>query len=247
LTCLGPKRPKPAFDAYRYGIEEQVHGYEDYAYQLFTHLARRAPSATELRDWTRRFMALSRESRAGKSAFAIALLRENAPVVIRALYRQILGHDPTSDAVTYWADQMASGRSARELVLQLCASDEFWTLSGASAEGFVARVYRVLLGRELEASSRATLLAQLEQGLSREAVIASVLDGAEYQGAFIDAQFQALLGRAPRPAERARELDRMQHGLAREGLVLELVRTSEYWDAAIRAGYWRRMRSGARP
>lgn len=240
-NCIGVKTPKPAFDAYRYGIEEALHGYEDYVYWLFAHVAQRAPDSNELASWTNRFISLGRENRWSKPAFVDSFMRANGAAFIRDQYKRLLGHEPDGDRLSFWVGRISQGSSRRDLILDLCGSEEFWTLSGGTNEGFIDRLYQVLLQRAPDLDGKAAYLTHLAAGGSRGDVIASILNSSEYRGLLVDAHFQALYGRMPDPDTRADYIDKMQNGLTQEQLLGAILCRNDLWEAAIRDGYRRRI------
>lgn len=240
-NCIGVKTPKAAFDAYRYGIEEALHGYEDYVYWLFTHVAQRVPASNELAGWTSRFTSLGREDRWSKPEFVESFIRAHGTAFIRDQYERLLGHEPDGDELGFWAGRMSQGGSRRDLILDLCGSEEFWTLSGGTNAGFIDRLYQVLLQRAPDPDGGAVYLARLAAGGSREDVIASVLNSSEYHGLLIDEHFQALYGRIPDPDTRAHYIAQMQDGLTQEQLLGAILCGNDLWEAAITEGYRRRI------
>jgi hypothetical protein len=243
--CVGTKTPKPAFDAYRYGIEEVLHGYEDFVHWMFTHVAQRAPGATELAGWTSRFISMGREDRWSKAKFVESFVRAQSSGSIRDEYERLLGREPDGDELAYWTDRISRGGSQRDLITSLCDSSEFWLLGGATDRGFIDRLYRTLLRREPDPDGRARYLAYLATGWSRKDVIASIVSSSEYQGVLIDEQFQALYGRKPDSDTRADYIEKMQIGLTREGLLTAILCRDDLWKTAIADGYRRRIGEGA--
>jgi hypothetical protein len=239
-NCIGAKTPKPAFDAYRYGIEEMLHGYDDYVSWLFAHVVRRAPDSTELNRWTRRFISLGRENRWSKPTFVESFVREHGAAFVRDEYERLLGRDPDGNELAYWSGRIAQGGSQRDLITSLCDSSEFWALGGGTDEGFIDRLYRTLLRREPDPDGSARYMAYLTTGWSRGDVIASILDGSEYQGLLIDEQFQELYGRLPDPDTRAYFIEKLQNGMTYEQLLGEILCRDDLWEIAIRDGYRRR-------
>jgi len=244
-NCIGLKTPKPAFDAYRYGVEEVLHGYEDYVYWLFTHVVKRVPDPTELGRWTNRFIALGREDRWSKPAFVKNFIRAHSAALIRDTYERLLGHEPGASELTYWADKISHGGSQRDLIMSLCNSREFWLLSGGTNHGFIDRLYQMLLRREPDMDRKTHYLVRLSAGWSREDVIASILDSGEYHGLLIDERFQAFYGQMPDSGARAHYIERMQRGLTQEELLGAILCHDDLWKVAIRDGYWRRIGDGA--
>lgn len=240
VACGGVTSLKPAFDAYRYAIEEQTAGYQDYVYWLFARLMRRPPDSTELRTWTDRFLALGRESRSKKPAFITSFLPESDSLFIADTYQQLLGRAPADSEIAGWISQLSSGVSRRNLLVSLCNSWEFWTLSGQTDDDFVNRLYQTLLRRNPTSVELTSGLARLGVAASRRDLIDAILDGTEFHIRFVDAEYQALLGRPPSAAERTSYVSAMEAGFTEEKVIATLLNSGEFWHNAIAAGYQRR-------
>ncbi|HEY9425930.1 MAG TPA: DUF4214 domain-containing protein [Gemmatimonadaceae bacterium] len=242
MQCTGRKVTKPAFDAYRFAIEEQLHGHEDYVASVYAHLLAREPDAKSLAHWTE--VLESSNDRA-------ALLRAFIPAgdyyerFVLGQYERLLGYDsrngdaPPSQDVAQWADQMRSGLARRDLTLDICDSPHFWDLSGRTDRGYVERLYRTLLLRDPDAGDVAHWVGQLNEGVARRDVAARLLDSDEYHGLFVDGIYQALLDRPSDGSGRAYWVERMRSGLSQEKVILGFLEGPEFWTAAVQAGYRR--------
>lgn len=238
--CGGRSSRKPAFAAYRDAIEEQTNGYQDYIYSLFSHLLLRPPAPAELATWTDRLYAIGRENRQNKAQFIKTFLPQSDSLFVANRYRQVLGRPPTASELAAWTNQLSSGISRRDVTASLCASDEFWTISGTTNPGFVNHLYEKLLTRAPTPAELASAVQRLTAGATRQELIASIVDGDEVHGLVIDTTYQTLLGRAATPLERATDVGRMSAGLSEEGLIAELLDSREFWTNAIHAGLQRR-------
>ena len=106
MQCTGRKVTKPAFDAYRFAIEEQLHGHEDYVASVYAHLLAREPDAKSLAHWTE--VLESSNDRA-------ALLRAFIPAgdyyerFVLGQYERLLGYDSERRCAAF-AGRRAVGR-----------------------------------------------------------------------------------------------------------------------------------------
>lgn len=239
MRCSGRKVTKPAFDAYRYAIEEQLRGHEDYVASLYTHLLGREPDRKSLAHWTKVLKSSNERE---------ALLRQFIPAsdyyeqFIVAQYDRLLGYDsrsgnaPAPQDVARWADEMRTGLSRRDLTLDLCDSPQFWDLSGRTNTGYVNHLYRALLLRDADANDIAYWVGQLNGGMTRRDVAAHLLDSDEYHGLFVDALYQALLDRPSDSLGRAHWVERMRGGTSQEELILGFLEGPVFWTDAVQAG-----------
>lgn len=239
-ACTGAGVRKPAFDAYRYAIEEQVHGYADYVYALFVRLLHRPPSATERAEWTNRFLTLGRASRSNKPQLIAAFLPAADTSFVRDQFQLLAQRQPSRHELTYWLDEMARGASRRDVIASLCDSSQAGIITAESNMEFVTRLFRALLHRAPTASELTTSVRKLAGGTSRMEAAMSLLSSDEFYGVFIDQQYQALYGRSPTSTERTSTIRRMRGGLSQEGVIAEILGSRELWRAAIMDGYARR-------
>jgi len=240
VHCTGEKALKPAFDAYRFAIEEQLHGHEDYVASLYAHLLRREPDAKGLAHWAE--VLKSSNDRA-------ALLRQFIPAgsyyegYVVGQYDRLLGYDsrngnaPAPQDVARWADRMRDGLSRRDLTLDFCESPYFRDLSGRTNAGYVERLYRTLLMRDASSDDVGYWTGKLNSGMPRREVAARLLDSDEYHGLFVDDLYQALLDRPSDRQGRAEWVERMRNGTSQEEVILAFLNSPEFWSAAVQAGY----------
>ncbi len=242
VHCSGEKVPKPAFDAYRFAIEAQLHGHKDYVASLYVHLLGMKPDAQSLAHWTS-VLKSSNDREALIRAFMPA--SDYYERLALGEYDRLLGYDsrngnaPSSRDVQRWADLMRTGLSRRELTLELCDTPEFLALSGGTNEGYVQRLYHTLLVRDANADEISNWVGQLDGGMARRDVAARILESDEFHGLFVDGIYQALLDRPSDSSGRAHWVEQMRSGMSQEGVVLGFLESPEFWTAAVRAGYRR--------
>jgi thermitase len=127
--------------------------------------------------------------RAGVSRQAVAQAIQASPEArltkVARWYRDDLGRLGTLDqlkadpGVNAWARVLAAGASDNGVLAGILASEEFFTRSGRTLQGFVSGVYGVLLGHGLDSVGATLWIGQLQAGVSRQAVIQAIQASSE--------------------------------------------------------------------
>lgn len=165
--------------------------------QLYRNVLDRAPDAQGLENWSARLEdGMSRErvvlgfsdsaefiatSAAGAAGFARKAQQQDQLDDVFRLYRAVLDRAPDAAGLENWSARLVSGLPYLEVVRGFTASAEFRQSYGALDDsGFVAQLYRNVLGREGEAVGLANWTARLEAGMSRAQVVQGFAQSAEF-------------------------------------------------------------------
>ncbi|HEY4207020.1 MAG TPA: DUF4214 domain-containing protein, partial [Puia sp.] len=148
----------------------------------------------------------------------------------------------TDDQWNYWLARMQSGTTREQMICEICASTEFYSLGGSSAGGFVNRLFNKLLGRSATSTEQSTWVTAINGGTSRSDVANNIIHTTEYYGKFIDAQFHKLLRRTGPTEQSAIDYytDRMTSGWTQADMINTLLMSDEYWYRGVNEGYLRR-------
>src|SRR5262249_8553881 len=114
---------------------------------------------------------------------------------------------------------------ARALVL---GSDEYLARSGGTAEGFLAALFRDVLGRDLGVGEGQRFLDLLRAGASRAAVARRVLPSPEPDAREVAAVYAALLGRAPDEVGLAGWASVLAGGVSDEQVAVGIASSTEF-------------------
>jgi uncharacterized repeat protein (TIGR02059 family) len=130
--------------------------------------------------------------------------------VLARLYEGLLHRTGSAAEVSWWMDVHANGTSMRDIAAAIIASPEASRLSGtASDSGFVASLYRHVLGRDVKAGEDAFWLTQLGKGADRASVALAFANSAEKLTSSLDVDvnhsdaavlvrmYHTMFGRAP--------------------------------------------------
>lgn len=164
---------------------------------LYRNVLGREPEPQGLGNWTARLEAgLSRErvvlgfsespefiaaSAAGAAGHSREALQQGWTDDVFRLYQAVLDRAPDLPGLLNWSARLAQGRPFLEVVEGFTASAEFRQSYGAlDAAGFVAQLYRNVLGREGDAPGQANWTARLEAGMTRAEVVRGFSQSAEF-------------------------------------------------------------------
>lgn len=153
--------------------------------------------------------------------------REALTGEVLAGYRDVLGREPEGPGVDYWVDRFAAGLDRTSFYAHLLASPESVRRAGGTDAGFVAAVYRVLLGREVDAAGQDHWVAALESGTPRWIVARAVDGSTESRTIRVVDAYERTLDRAPDLAGLGFWVERLRT-ISDRDLVLSLMASAEY-------------------
>lgn len=135
--------------------------------------------------------------------------------------------DPSGRA--YWSNQLIT-QSRPAVLARLTGSSEFSRRAGGTTEGFVTKVYEVVLDRAPDPSGQAYWVRKLQQGTSVQAVARSLTASAEHRRLQVDGAYARVLDRAPSASERTYWSAKLATTRV-EVLLAALGATAEYYEA----------------
>jgi VCBS repeat-containing protein len=146
---------------------------------------------------------------------------------VNGLYQSVLGRPGDAPSVAYWSDRLAHGLTVASLEAQLTGSAEYYGQHGGSASTYVDAIYPLLLGRTVDAPSKAFWISQLAHGTSRTTVARQVLASVEGLRRAATSLYQTLLDRAPTTDEQNAAVTSFKSGNP-YALVSSLASTADY-------------------
>jgi len=230
---------KPVVATWKYEIEENLYGNEDFIYSMFLYCNDRVPDAGGLAYWTSRLT--SNPDR--QSIINEFLPQEAYGRWVEEQYFPLMDVSSfTDDLWNYWLGRMQSGTTREQMICELCASDQFYTLGGSTAGGYVTRLFNKLLGRAPSSSESTTWAGALNSGSTRYSVANSIIHTQEYYSNFVNAQFHKLLRRTGSIEQSAIDYytGKLSGGWMQADLINTLLMSDEYWYSGINEGYLRR-------
>lgn len=139
------------------------------------------------------------------AAATMANSRENLARVVTAGYRACLNRRPDPGGLAANANRLAAGGSWSATVGAMCASTEAWIRSGRTAAGWIAALYRGVLGRAPDIAAVRYWSAALARS-GRLAVATGIASSRESSIRQLDDIYRAMLGRPIDPSGLAARL-----------------------------------------
>lgn len=178
---------------------------QGYVAQLYRDLLRREPDESGLKGWAARLDAGASPQAVVKGILSST---EYLSLELDDMYQAYFGRPADQAARNAWLPVLANvslalpGTSAREMVkAQLLGSAEYYNGHGGGTNtGFLAALYRDVLGREIDAAGLAAFSGPMARGVSRAQVARLVLASAEAQTALVASLYARYLRR---PADAA--------------------------------------------
>lgn len=167
----------------------------DRCYVASMHRAFLDRSATpyELEMWTARLVATSPRPAVPR---ALAASDEWLRTVVHGTFITALDREPDPSGLAFWVDRLRSGTRLVTLTAQIYGSDELWTKSGSTPEGFVAHTFERIMGREASAGD-VTYWAEEVGRRGRGGVAKALLGSIESRRSRVTALYVLVLDRQP--------------------------------------------------
>lgn len=146
-------------------------------------------------------------------------------------YRSVLDRPGDAAGLSWCAGLVASGLDVSDVRVVLAGSAEAYAGAGGTPELWVEDLYRLALGRPVDATAETYWVDRLESGTPRSVVAAGVVDSAEGLGRLVDQLYLTVLGRTAEPEGRAYWVARLRGGL-RDLTMLGRVLASDEYHAA---------------
>jgi hypothetical protein len=118
---------------------------------------------------------------------------------VAALYARLLHRPADSAGSNQLIGLLDQGQTSSAIAAQLLGSQEYFTLSGNSNAGFLARVYQDILGRPVDAPAAQAWNVQFAEGVSRQQVAHAILTSTEGNAGFLTLLYNNVLHRPGAP------------------------------------------------
>lgn len=198
---------------------------EAYVTKVYADLFGRIPDPTGLAGWT---AALASGTPYGEVANGITYSDEYRSLLIAASYQTYLDRSPDPTGAAGWLAAMRSGATIQQMEAGFIASDEYYAKAGSTDAGWVAELYRHVLGREAAPSEIQAWTVALAQGGTRHQVAMGFLVSYEHLTDVVDGHYQHLLGRGIDPAGAHSWVIAIQGGVRVEAVIAGIVASIEY-------------------
>lgn len=124
---------------------------------------------------------------------------EERQALVTAAFQRYLGRSPDPSGLNYWATKLKT-ITVPDLGARLLASEEVYRRAGSTNSGYVAALYPLVHGRDVDPSGHAYWTKKLDGGFDRGKLAKMLLTSHESARRTVAQSYQDLLGRAPDPA-----------------------------------------------
>lgn len=200
-----------------------------YVSQVYQDLFGRAPDSVGLTGWTN---ALKRGTPRAAVANAITASPEYRSQLIAGVYDEMLGRAPDGAGLQGWLDAMIRGLTIQAMEGGFLASEEYYVNAGGTDAGWVAELYRQVLGREAAQAEVEAWVAALARGESRTQVASGFLVSTERLQTVVAGYYDLLLGRGIDAVGQAAWVSAVQRGVRTEEIIGGIVASEEYFTRA---------------
>ncbi len=225
---------KPVSSILKFKIEESMYGYEDYIKSLYLDINLREADADGLVFWSLKF----KEERSKINIIKNILYGEGSSAFVKEQYRTLLDRirpEDDPDGIAYLEGKMRNGVQRENIIMEICLSNEFWSRSGSTNEGFVNRLYTKLLNRLPDSNYWIDRLNN--NTATKNILVTEMLRSQEYLQNYIRSQYIKLHNREVEPDALSLWYNAMVNGLNQQGLINEILLSKEYWYKSLRKGY----------
>ncbi|MSU63253.1 MAG: DUF4214 domain-containing protein [Pedosphaera sp.] len=180
---------------------------------------------------------IAKGSRAQLAAALLASI-EYREHLVQLYYQTYLRR--TADAATLGAGakSLASGTTGDQFAASVLGSDEYFTTRGKNNNSdFAKALYADLIGRDIDLSNLAQLIASLSGGATRIQLATQILASVDHRTTHVNGTYQHLLHRAPDPASLNTWVTALGNGTTPEAFLAALVGSDEYYTAAPKPRY----------
>jgi uncharacterized delta-60 repeat protein len=199
---------------------------QQFVSRLYLDLLQRPADPGGLASWSR--LLDSGAATDHQIALGIESSQEYHNLVVNELYGEYLQRPAEAGGLEAWSAFLARGGTINELRAFLLGSAEYFADSGKTGSGFVAAVYRDVLGRSVDSSGAGTWQGALAAGASPLVVAVDILNSPEAISDEVTACYFWLLHRAPDSSGLQVFSYDLQQGLPVEGVVAAIVGSAEY-------------------
>jgi ELWxxDGT repeat protein len=150
--------------------------------------------------------------------------------VVRELYGAYLHRDVDSSGLNTFTTFLGAGGTVEQVIGLLVSSPEYYQQHGGGSDGgFLAQVYRDVLGREIDAGGAGVFGRALAAGASRQQVLAVIVGSPEYQQHTVRGFYQTYLGRGADDTGLNLFASALARGTRREEIIAAVAGSEEYF------------------
>ncbi len=149
---------------------------------------------------------------------------------VQLFYTADLGRNVDTAGLNYYGQALLTGSSVNQVKASLLGSAEFFADSGGTMNGWVAALYRNVLGRAPDAAGLAYYGNTPNDVADRTTAALNILDSAEAQTVKVRSMFQQILDRAPDAGGLAYWTNQLSTGASDAAVVAGIAGSSESYS-----------------
>lgn len=192
---------------------------------LYFDVLHRQPQPSEVAGWNAALAAgLSRT----QVANAFVNCDEYHMDLILQDYRTFLGREADPTGLQGLLQAMRNGLTPEQTTAAFLASGEYYQRQGGTLQGWIAALYRDVLGRPADAGGLAGWMQAVQRGASRNAVALAFASSHEENIRLVTGAYEGFLGRAPDEAGGNSWVNTLDKGMTLSQLNAAFVSSAEY-------------------
>lgn len=211
------------------GSPPDVAAVNAYVTRVYLDLFGRTPDAGGLAAWSQALLAGTPR---GAVADSITSSTEYRSGLIQGVYTTYLSRSADTSGLQFWLGEMARGRTVQEIEAGFLASAELYQAAGGTPQGWVTRLYQLVLHRDPAPSEVAYWVSS---GLNRGSIAMGFLLSTEHLLTVVDGYYRSLLGRSIDQAGGLWWAQAIQRGTRVEQIIAGIVSSDEYVQRALRS------------
>lgn len=150
--------------------------------------------------------------------------------VVDDVYKTFLKRNPDSGGQAFWAEKIRKGANPDEIRTQVIGSNEYFTKSGGSPEGFAAAIYQQVTRTPATQPQITAVVNQIKAGKTRSSIAAALLATKAGDTATVQGIYERYLRRTPPASEVTYWVNKLQAGTTELKLVESTVSSNEYFN-----------------
>jgi hypothetical protein len=166
---------------------------------------------------------------------ALTASDEHRALVVRGLYRRLLGRDADPGALNALVPLMAQGITPEQVEALLVSSPEYFNHAGGTNDAFLRRIYQDVFGRPIDPGAEAALGDQMARGASQLAVALELVFSDEGRANEVNGLYQGYLGRPGTAGEIGALVPFLRQGVTDDMLAAALVQSDEFFARGLDA------------
>jgi trimeric autotransporter adhesin len=199
----------------------------DFVCRLYEDLLHRAPDTAGETAWLQVLQGGASRTEIAEDILVSAEYRQD---LVAGDYDHVFGHPAPSASLGPWLTHLDNGASDQSVLAGMLGSDAYYATSGGTPAGFIRALYKLLLGRSVDASGLAFWESQLSSGATRSSVALGILSSVEYSRDFVATQYERLLGRAPQPGELSLWVVDLAQGGSEESVIAGIAGSTAFYN-----------------